>query len=118
MVLLKFSQDEKGDQESLTPQSKKKTKKKNRLKNSIKAKMAVKRMFGDTNGPSATERSASPTLSYDSGSGDEEGQRLGIGVKTHSQRVAPGVSVNYPIQFQVSRCLAFLKNVKSRNVLC
>lgn len=117
MVLLKFSQDEKGDQESLTPQSKKKTKKKNRLKNSIKAKMAVKRMFGDTNGPSATERSASPTLSYDSGSGDEEGQRLGIGVKTHSQRVAPGVSVNYPIQFQV-RCLAFLKNIKSKNVLC
>lgn len=103
MVLLKFSQDERGDQESLTPQSKKKSKKKNRLKNSIKAKMAVKAMFGDKGGPSAhaPERSASPSLSYDSGSGDEEGQRLGIGVKTHSQRVSPGVTVNYPIQFQV-----------------
>ncbi len=79
--------------------------------------MAVKAMFGDKGGPSATERSSSPSLSYDSGSGDEEGQRLGIGVKTHSQRVSPGVTVNYPIQFQV-RSLAFLKNIKSRNVLC
>ena len=61
-------------------------------------------MFGDTKGgTSAPERSASPSLSYDSGSGDEEGQRLGIGVKTHSQRVSPRVSVNYPIQFQVTQ---------------
>ena len=66
--------------------------------------MAVKAMFGDTKGgPSAPERSVSPSLSYDSGSGDEEGQRLGIAVKTHSQRVSPGVTVNYPIQFQVTQ---------------
>ena len=64
--------------------------------------MAMKAMF-EKGGSSAQapERSSSPSLSYDSGSGDEEAQRLGIGVKTHTQRVSLGVTVNYPIQFQV-----------------
>ena len=82
--------------------------------------MAVKAMFGGDKGggPSAhaPERSSSPSLSYDSGSGDEEGQRLGIGVKTHSQRVSPGVTVNYPIQFQVRAPRLFIK--LSKNALC
>ena len=79
--------------------------------------MAVKAMFGDKGGPSATERSSSPSLSYDSGSGDEEGQRLGIGVKTHSQRVSPGVTVNYPIQFQVRSLAFFRKNKKQERLV-
>ena len=48
------------------------------------------------------DRTDSPTLSFDSGSGDDEGPQLGIGVKTHAQKISDEVTVNYPIQCQVN----------------
>ena len=63
--------------------------------------MMIKKMFEAPQ----QERPVSPSLSYDSGSGEEEGPQLGLGVKTHTQRVTEAVSVNYPIQCQVRpRC--------------
>ena len=59
--------------------------------------MMIKKMFEAPQ----QERPVSPSLSYDSGSGEEEGPQLGLGVKTHTQRVTEAVSVNYPIQCQV-----------------
>ena len=93
------------EHEISTPHSKKRAKKKksSRFKNhakatlnSLKIKEAVASLGGDC------DRAGSPTLSYDSGSGDEEGPQLGIGVKTTTQKVSEEVSVNFPIQCQVS----------------
>ena len=101
---LVFPQEERNtqDQEHSTPHHKKKVKrsKSNRLKNHIKASIGIKRVFGGGEG-GKDDRTLSPSLSFDSGSGDEEGPQLGIGVKTHSQKISETVSVNYPIQCQV-----------------
>ena len=74
--------------------------------------MMIKKMFEAPQ----QERAVSPSLSYDSGSGEEEGPQLGLGVKTHTQRVTEAVSVNYPIQCQVGpRCSGwmFISNLYS-----
>ena len=83
-----------------TIKKKAKKKKTNKFRNHIKATMRLSEMFEkniDRDGGGAV----SPTLSYDSGSGDEEGPTLGIGVKTTTQRVSDSVSVNFPLQCQV-----------------
>ena len=66
--------------------------------------MMIKKMFEAPQ----QERPVSPSLSYDSGSGEEEGPQLGLGVKTHTQRVTEAVSVNYPIQCQVRAALQWM----------
>ena len=66
--------------------------------------MMIKKMFEAPQ----QERPVSPSLSYDSGSGEEDGPQLGLGVKTHTQRVTEAVSVNYPIQCQVRAALQWL----------
>ena len=69
--------------------------------------MMIKKMFEAPQ----QERPVSPSLSYDSGSGEEEGPQLGLGVKTHTQRVTEAVSVNYPIQCQVRAWMLISKLV-------
>ena len=104
-VCIIFQQDKKHESsgpESSTPQNKKKGKKKpNRFKNHIKARALISRLSKGT-GQQNKERPSSPTLSYDSGSGDEEGPQLGIGVKTFEKVITDSVSVHWPIQCQVS----------------
>ena len=101
--LMHFQEDKKAESpESSTPQNKKKGKKKtNRFKNHIKARTLISRLSKNSGGQNK-ERSSSPTLSYDSGSGDEEGLSLGIGVKTFEKKISDTVSVHWPVQCQVS----------------
>ena len=93
--------------ENSTPQNKKKGKKKtNRFKNHIKARTLISRLSKPTGGQNK-ERPSSPTLSYDSGSGDEDGLQLGIGVKTFEKKISDTVSVHWPVQCQVGSILSF-----------
>ena len=106
VYIIIFQQDKKHESsgpESSTPQNKKKGKKKpNRFKNHIKARALISRLSKGTSAQQNKERPSSPTLSYDSGSGDEEGPQLGIGVKTFEKVITDSVSVHWPIQCQVS----------------
>ena len=92
------------EHEISTPHSKKKAKKKkssSRFKNHAKATLNSLKIKEAVASLTDRDRAGSPTLSYDSGSGDEEGPQLGIGVKTTTQKVSDTVSVNFPIQCQV-----------------
>ena len=99
-------EDKKGESpESSTPLNKKKGKKKtNRFKNHIKARTLISRLNKSSAASQNKDRPSSPTLSYDSGSGDEDGPQLGIGVKTFEKVISDSVSVRWPVQCQVS-CL-------------